>query len=237
MTQRLDERIATPPFSPHGDARAEYETFGTSFVAYLARRAAKTRALLPLRKLLSLERRGGPERAGALVCFAYYAAAASTTYGRGYRQPEFDGAREAHERDLQTKARISATDIGAGREIKAEIRATIPQIGSFVAREQVLRTTVGLRGLGMPAPTSLAFDVDGSGRAAGLAPWRGEARGIITTELALSLGGTEIRAYGSLDLRGSDGSTGKATLDRDGSLRVEVRDPRGDALCLVAPLK
>lgn len=237
MAQRLDERIVTPPFSPHGSARAEYETHGTSFMSYLARRAAKTRLLLPLRTLLALDRRGGPERAGALVCFAYYAAAASTTYGRGYRQPEFDGIREAHEHDRQTNARIGATDIGVGREIKAEIRATIPHIGSFVAREQVLRTTVGLRGLGMPAPSSFAFDVDGSGRAAGLTPWRGEAKGIITTELALSLGGTEIRAHGSLDLRGSDGSTGRATLDRDGSLVVEVRDPHGDTLRLVAPLK
>lgn len=236
MVMRLDERLVRPAFSPSGDKRASYETHGTTFLTYLARRAAKTRLLLPLHDLLSRERLGGPEYAGALVCFAYFAVAASTSYGTGYRQPDFDGGREATERDRETRARISAVDVGEVGELRAEIRATIPEIGVVVAQERVLGTTVGFRGLGMPAPTTLRFEVDGSGRAAGLAEWRGEARGTITTELALRLRGTRVRAYGSLQLRGSDGSTGVVRFDRDGSLVVEVVDPRRDTLRLTAPL-
>ena len=89
MTERLSERLAAPHFSPAGDARATYETSGTSFLQYLARRAAKSRILLPLGTLLRSDRAGGPEFAGALVCFAYFCVAASTTYGSGYQQPNF----------------------------------------------------------------------------------------------------------------------------------------------------
>jgi hypothetical protein len=84
---------------------------------YLARRAAKTRALLPLATLLREERAGGPEYSGALACFAYYVAAASTSYGVGYQQPNFTNQRVAEERDRETNALISATNTGANREI------------------------------------------------------------------------------------------------------------------------
>jgi hypothetical protein len=237
MTLRLDERLTAPGFAPHGDARAAYETHGTSFVSYLARRAAKTRLLRPLKELLDAKRGGGPERAAALTCFAYYAVAASTSYGRGYRQPAFNDATESHERDRETGARIVAVDVGLQREIKAQIRATLPGIGAFLANEQVLGTTVGLRGLGMPAPSRLSFEVDESGRAAGLVAWRGEAIGTIVTELAPTIGGSKVRAYGSLELRGSDGSRGTVRFDREGLLNVEVTDPQGDTLRLHAPLK
>lgn len=236
MIMRLDERLSRPAFSPYGDKRAPYETHGTSFLVYLARRTAKTRTLLPLRALLARERAGGPEFAGALVCFGYFAVAASTTYGRGYRQPDFDGATEAHERDRETGARIGVADIGVGREIRAEIRATLPQVGTVVSREHILGTQVRFSGLGMPAPTTVRFEVDGSGRAAGLTEWRAEATGTVTTELALRLGGPRVRAYGSLQLRSSDGSSGTARFDREGSLTIEVTDPRRDVLRLIAPL-
>lgn len=237
MALRLDERLTTPGFAPHGDARAAYETHGTSFMSYLARRAAKTRLLRPLKELLDAKRGGGPERAAALICFAYYAVAASTSYGRGYRQPAFNDATESHERDRETGVRIVAVDVGLQREIKAQIRATLPGIGAFLANEQVLGTTVGFRGLGMPAPSRLSFEVDESGRAAGLVSWRGEAIGTIVTELAPTIGGSKVRAYGSLELRGSDGSRGTVRFDREGLLIVEVTDPQGDTLRLHAPLK
>ena len=128
-------------------------------------------------------------------------------------------------------------DVGLQREIKAQIRATLPGIGVCIANEQVLGTTIGFRGLGMPAPSRLSFEVDDSGRAAGLVAWRGEAIGTIVTELAPTIGGSKVRAYGSLELRGSDGSTGRVRLDRDGLLVAEVVDPGGDSLRLSAPLK
>lgn len=89
----------------------------------------------------------------------------------------------------------------------------------------------------MPAPSTFAFEVDAAGRRAGLAAWRGTARGTVTTELAPSLRGSRIRGYGSLDLHGSDGSRGRAEISREGLVRVEVRDPRGGTLKLNAPLK
>jgi hypothetical protein len=237
MVIRLDEQVSKPAFSPAGDKRAAYETYGTSFLQYLARRAAKSRILLPLRDLLAVKRRGGPEYAGALTCFAYFAVAASTTYGKGYRQPEFTAERRVEERDRQTGALITARSAGDGRSIAAEVDLTLPDIGQFRGSERILGTTVGLRGLGMAAPSTFSFAIDESGHRAGLAAWWGEGRGTITTELAPSLRGTTIRAYGELALTGSDGSRGRATLDRDGRLTVEVTGPTGDLYLLNAPLK
>ena len=237
MELRLDERLAAPYFSPSGDPRAPYETHGTTFLQYLARRAAKTRALLPLATLLREERAGGPEYSGALACFAYYVAAASTSYGVGYQQPNFTNQRVAEERDRETNALISATNTGANREIAATLRGTLPKIGLYESSERILGTTVGLRGLGMPAPSTFAFEVDAGGRRAGLAAWRGTARGTITTELAPSLSGSRVRAYGSLDLHGSDESRGRAEITRDGQVKIEVRDPFGAILRLNGAIK
>jgi len=237
MTERLNERLTTPHFTPAGDARASYETDGTSFLQYLARRAAKSRILIPLATLLRSDRAGGSEFAGALACFAYYCVAASTTYGSGYQQPNFTDEQIVEERDLETGVIVSATNTGGRREIAAKIRAVVPKIGVYEASERVLGTTVGIRGLGMPAPSTFAFDVDATGLRAGLAAWRGTARGTITTELAPTLRGSRIRAYGALDLHGSDGSRGRAEITREGLVRVEIRDPRGGTLQLNAPLK
>ena len=68
---------------------------------------------------------------------------------------------------------ISAINSGGSREIAAKIRATVPKIGIYDASERILGTTVGIRGLGMPAPSTFAFEVDAAGRRAGLAAWRG----------------------------------------------------------------
>lgn len=237
MELRLNERLVAPYFAPTGDARAPYETHGTNFLQYLARRAAKTRALFPLATLLQAQRVGGPEYAGALACFAYYVAAASTSYGVGYKQPNFTNERVAEELDRETGVRITSHDTGANREIAATLRASLPKIGHYESSERILGTTVGIRGLGMPAPSTFAFEVDTSGRRAGLAPWRGTARGTITTELAPSFSGSRVRAYGALDLHGSDGSRGRAEITRGGMVSIEVRDPRGGTLRLNAPLK
>ena len=237
MNMRLDEQLGSPYFSPSGDARAPYETHGTTFLQYLARRAAKCRILAPLGTLLKEERPGGAEFSGALACFAYYAVAASTTYGSGYRQPEFTDEQIVEERDPETGALISAINSGGRREIAAKIRAVVPKIGVYEASERILGTTVGIRGLGMPAPSTFAFEVDAAGRRAGLAAWRGTARGTVTTELAPSLRGSRIRAYGALDLHGSDGSRGRAEITREGLVRIQISDPQGGTLRLNAPLK
>ena len=165
------------------------------------------------------------------------AVAASTTYGSGYRQPEFTDEQIVEERDPESGALISAINSGGSREIAAKIRATVPKIGIYDASERILGTTVGIRGLGMPAPSTFAFEVDAAGRRAGLAAWRGTARGTITTELAPTLRGSRIRAYGALDLHGSDGSRGRAEITREGLVRIQISDPQGGTLRLNAPLK
>ena len=48
MNMRLDEHLGSPYFSPSGDARAPYDTHGTTFLQYLARRAENCRILAPL---------------------------------------------------------------------------------------------------------------------------------------------------------------------------------------------
>ena len=53
MKEQLNERLTRTPFRPSADARADYETDGTTFLQYLARRAAKTVILEPLQQLFS----------------------------------------------------------------------------------------------------------------------------------------------------------------------------------------
>ena len=236
MKQRLNERLTRTPFRPSADARADYETDGTTFLQYLARRAAKTIILEPLQQLLAARRPGGPIPAAALVCFAYYAVAASTSYGRGYRQPTFSSERSATEKDRETSAVITATSIGARGDLAAEITAEVAGIGRFVSKERILGTTVGLRGLGMAAPSQFLFET-AQGRGATLLAWRGEARGTVTTELAPSFRGTTVRAYGSLALSDDAGSTGTATLNREGEISITVTDRGGGVYTLNAPLK
>ena len=236
MKEQLNERLTRTPFRPSADARADYETDGTTFLQYLARRAAKTVILEPLQQLLAVKRPGGPIPAAALVCFAYYAVAASTSYGRGYQQPTFSSQRSATEEDRETSAVITATSIGARGDLAAEITAEVAGIGRFVGKERILGTTVGLRGLGMAAPSQFSFET-AQGRGATLLAWRGEARGTVTTELAPSFRGTTVRAYGSLALSDDAGSTGTATLNREGEVSITVTDRSGGVYTLNAPLK
>ena len=236
MKEQLNERLTRTPFRPSADARADYETDGTTFLQYLARRAAKTIILEPLQQLLTVKRQGGPIPAAALVCFAYYAVAASTSYGRGYRQPTFSSERSATEKDRETSAVITATSIGARGDLAAEITAEVAGIGRFVGNERILGTTVGLRGLGMAAPSQFSFET-AQGRGTTLLAWRGEARGTVTTELAPSFRGTTVRAYGSLALSDDAGSTGTATLNREGEISITVTDRSGGVYALNAPLK
>jgi len=234
--ERLNERLTRTPFRPSADARADYETEGTTFLQYLARRAAKTVMLEPLQQLLAVRRSGGPIPAAALVCFAYYAVAASTSYGRGYRQPNFSSESSAVERDRERDSVVTARSVGPRSDLAAEITAEVKGIGRFVGNERILGTTVGLRGLGMAAPSQFSFETT-RGRGAPLLAWRGEARGTVTTELAPSLRGATVRAYGSLLLNDDAGSTGTAMLNREGAVSITVKDRDGGAYTFNAPLR
>jgi len=136
MTTPINERLTAPPFHPHANERADYETRGTTLVEYLARRAAKTVILAPLRELLAVARPGGPLPAAALLYFAYYAVAASTSYGRGYQKPTPSTERSAVERDREQPALITARSIGAPpfarRSVACRpIRAVTPSLSGY----------------------------------------------------------------------------------------------------------
>jgi hypothetical protein len=94
--------------------------------------------------------------------------------------------------------------------------AIMPNGDIFQGSENILGTTVGLRGLGMPAPSKFKF-ISGI--------YTAELTGTITSELALSFfGNTKIRAHGSLLLNDSAGNKGTAQLTRQGDVAIKMND-------------
>jgi hypothetical protein len=103
--------------------------------------------------------------------------------------------------------------------------AEVPGIGRFEGHEEIVGTTVGLRGLGMPAPSRFTLRTE-----APLAPWTARAVGIVTAELAPRLGGTLVRGHGSLDLSDDRGTRGRVVLDRSGVAEARVDGAPGVAI-------
>jgi hypothetical protein len=92
----------------------------------------------------------------------------------------------------------------------------MPNRDLFRGSETITGTTVGLRGLGMPAPSKFTFT---SG------DYSATFTGVITSELALSLfGNTRIRAYGFLDLKDNAGNIGRLDLNRSGDIAIKIND-------------
>jgi hypothetical protein len=96
--------------------------------------------------------------------------------------------------------------------------AAMPNGDIFSGSEEITGTTVGLRGLGMPAPSKFNFkSVD----------YTAELTGLITSELALSLiGRTRIRAYGFLNFNDNTNNIGKLTVDRNNKIDLEVNEKK-----------
>ncbi len=215
----LDLRLAGPGYSPAGDARAAFETHGTSLVRYLARRTAKTRLLLELADWLPSD--GRPtDTARALAAFGVFCAAAAASFGRGYRQPSFDATgTEIAEVDPETGARIVASleGRGPGSRLRLAVAADLAGIGRVEGREEIVGTTVGLHGLGMPAPSTFELRT-----VTPLAPWSARAIGTITAELTPRLSGTLVRGHGSLELRDDQGTRGVVELYRNGRVLARV---------------
>jgi hypothetical protein len=236
MDVSSDERIrlrpdpSGPGYAPAGDARAAYETHGTSLVRYLARRTAKTRLLLELKDALPGD--GRPVDPGrALAVFGVFCAAAAASFGRGYRQPSFDATgTEIAEVDPETGARIVARldGRGPGSRLRLSVSAELAGIGRFDGREEITGTTVGVHGLGMPAPSTFDF-----ASTAPLAPWSAQAFGTITAELAPRLGSTLVRGHGSLELRDDRGTRGEVELARNGSVIARASSPVAGASSVV----
>jgi len=197
---------------PTETTRYELPPEGISLLGYIVRRMHKTEWLTEVPALLA-----AGDGAAALEKVGMYAVACSTSYGRAYYQPRFNRVGErVEEKDPATGALVRATLESDSPHYDIRYSATLPNGDTFSGGEQITGTTVGLRGLGMPAPSRFQFvSQDGKYQAA--------LMGLITSELALSLlGRTRIRAFGFLDLKDNLGNTGRLEFNRSGQVGVRI---------------
>jgi len=192
--------------------RYELPPEGISLLGYIVRRMHKTEWLTEVPALLA-----AGDGAAALEKVGMYAVASSTSYGRAYYQPRFNRVGESvEEKDPATGATVRATLESDSPHYDIRYSATLPNGDTLSGGEQITGTTVGLRGLGMPAPSRFQF-VSQDGK------YQATLTGLITSELALSLlGRTRIRAYGFLDLKDNLGNTGRLEFNRSGQVSVRI---------------
>ena len=206
---------ANPPVV--SQTRYELPPSGASLAGYVVRRMHKTSLLLPVPGLI----RDG-RTAEALAQVALYAAGASASYGPAFYQPQLDRVGSVvRESDPATGVVVEVTLETGAAPYRLAYQAQIPGGGLFTGNEEITGTTVGLRGLGMPAPSRFAFSLPGQAYAA-------ELIGVIVSELVPRLLGIwRIRAYGTLDLRDSAGNRGTLSLNRKGEATALVFRPDG----------
>jgi len=194
--------------------RYELPPEGISLLGYIVRRMHKTEWLIKAEIALTEK-----QTDKALEFAAVYAATSSTSFGRAYYQPIFNQAGETvSEADPITGAMISAKIESTSPHYNISYQAVMPNGDIFKGSETITGTTVGFRGLGMPAPSKFTF-TSGS--------YTAEFSGIITSELALSLvGNTRIRAYGFLDIKDNQGNTGRLELNRAGDISIKINNER-----------
>ena len=190
--------------------RYELPPAGITLLGYVVRRMHKTRWLMPVPDLLAENK-----TEEALAHVAMYAVTSSTSFGRAYYQPQFNSTgAEISEPDPLTGAKIAAKLITTSPHYLITYTAVMTNGDTFSGSEEITGTTVGLRGLGMPAPSKFNFTSGG---------YTAELAGILTSELALSfIGRTRIRAYGSLNFKDSAGNTGKLNIDRNKKVELKV---------------
>lgn len=199
--------------------RYELPPEGISLLGYIVRRMHKTAWLVPIPTLLS---RGNSAK--ALAQIAKYTIASSTSYGRAYYQPNFNSTGDTvSEPDPATGAAVTARLVSRSPHYKISYEVVMSNGDTFIGEEEITGTTVGLRGLGMPAPSRFTFK---SGE------YTAELTGVITSELALSLfRHTSIRAYGSLRFKDNAGNQGNLELKRDGEVNLMLNgDPQNHNL-------
>lgn len=198
--------------------RYELPPSGQSLLGYIVRRMHKTKWLTPVGELIGTEDSGQ-----ALARVAMYSVAASTSFGRAYYQPAFNAVGETVvEPDPATGAVVTAKLESRNPHYRISYNAAMRDGGFFSGSEEITGTTVGLRGLGMPAPSRFRFQ---------LGMYEAELTGIITSELALSIfRNTRIRAYGFLSARDNKGNLGKISVQRDGTTMLQVN---GQAVDLI----
>ncbi len=198
--------------------RYELPPAGITLLGYVVRRMHKTDLLTSVPALLVEQKSGA-----ALAQVAMYAVASSTSFGRAYYQPQFNSAgSEVSEADPATGATVTAKLVSTSPHYLITYSATMTNGDVFSGSEEITGTTVGLRGLGMPAPSKFKFT---SGR------YSAELMGLLTSELALSfIGRTRIRAYGFLNFFDNENNTGKLTIDRSRNIKLEINGKEAKAL-------
>jgi hypothetical protein len=203
--------------------RYELPPEGTSLLGYIVRRMHKTSWLTPIPELLAQG-----QSVKALEQAAMYAADASTSYGRAYYQPNFNAMGDTvSEPDPATGATVTARLDSRSPHYHISYQVSMPNGDAFTGSEEITGTTVGLRGLGMPAPSNFTFTSS---------EYSAELTGIITSELALSLvGRTRIRAYSFLNLKDNLGNTGKLDLTRNGQVTLEINSAKISQKTLMEP--
>jgi hypothetical protein len=197
--------------------RYELPPAGITLLGYVVRRMHKTQWLTLVPELISA---GKADEALAQV--AMYAVTSSTSFGRAYYQPQFDSVgAEISEADPKTGAIVKAKLESSSPTYRIYYSAALPNGDIFSGNEEITGTTVGLRGLGMPAPSKFNFK---SGN------YSADLTGILTSELALSLiGRTRIRAYGFLNFNDNANNTGKLTVDRNKKIDLEINGKKVQA--------
>jgi hypothetical protein len=183
---------------------------GITLLGYVARRMHKTQWLMSVPALLAENKSDE-----ALAQVAMYAVTSSTSFGRAYYQPQFNSVgAEISEADPLTGAMVTTRLVSTFPHYLITYTAVMPNGSIFSGNEEISGTTVGLRGLGMPAPSKFNFK---SG------DYTAELTGLLTSELALSLiRRTRIRAYGFLNFNDNAANTGKLTLDRNQNVSLEI---------------
>ena len=189
--------------------RMEYETprGGITIGEYIARRLHKTELLQAVAEYAK------KDTAQALAQIALYAIAGSTSFGNAMYQPASNVRGQVIETtDSSTGARVRVICHGY---TTFEYEIVLNNVGILTGEEHITGTTVGLRGLGMPAPSTFEFEsADGK--------YQATLQGIITSELAPGIGRWRIRGYGKLNLRDNAGNQGTLTLDRSGAVEIEI---------------
>ncbi|MBP6176763.1 MAG: hypothetical protein KA480_00485 [Anaerolineales bacterium] len=192
--------------------RYELPPAGITLLGYVVRRMHKTHWLMPIPALIGEDKHGE-----ALAKVAMYAVTSSTSFGPAYYQPQFNSVgAEISEADPTTGALVKAKLEASSPTYLISYSALMPNGDLFSGREEITGTTVGLRGLGMPAPSKFTF-TSGS--------YTADLTGVLTSELALSLiGRTRIRAYGFLNFSDNAENTGKLTVDRNNKIKLEINN-------------
>lgn len=195
-----------------GSDRMQYETppEGISLTGYVVRRLHKTRLLSKFTE--------SQDDAEKLAYFGLFAAAISTSWGPAYYQPRFDpvGTRITED-DPDTGASVTVSLVARDPHFRFELSITMPNGDTIEGHESILGTTVGLRGLGMPAPSYFEYASKDN-------DYKASASGIITSELVpgFIITRTKIRGYGELELSDTKGYKGKLTLNRSAELTIDI---------------